>query len=527
VEGPEQPAATPREPWFWLVVGAALAVAGTVAFSPRPDFDELTVASDAVRLLHGQVIYRDFFEFIGPLTSWVGAAIVAMAGPSIVALRLATAAVIAATAGLFYHLGRRLALPPPIATLPALALVVGAFPLDPFFSHHWLALLAMAVALAGALAGSTRGWGVAGFGAGLAALAVQSDGLALAGALAVWLALDAWLGRAPAWRRAAGLALGLALALLPALAYLAAVHALGAAWADVVRWPLAHYRQPGNPNDVTYLMDLPDLFATNQPGFRRWAYYAGGARALALELLPLAAVLVTGARLLDALAVRPWPPATARLVLVGGPGAALLLAAMRGRCDQIHLAFLAPMTWLVLLAALEGVRRCLAGPGQAIAPCLPHAVLVAVLAGSTALAATTPSLRPRGGGADRTCLEGPALTYLRAHGGPEAGVAAWPHGGLYYFYGMRPAVRHAVIFPPEAGYNSAEEWQAFWQDVAAHRPRWVVYSIPKGPVGRTPTPPPVPGYRYRVQLPVFQDLPDHGIRMYQSYLFELDRPGGT
>jgi hypothetical protein len=49
----------------------------------------------------------------------------------------------------------------------------------------------------------------------------------------------------------------------------------------------------------------------------------------------------------------------------------------------------------------------------------------------------------------------------------------------------------------------------------------VVYSVPE--FAHQQFPAPVPGYRYRTKLPVFPDLPGHGIRMYQAYVLERDR----
>jgi hypothetical protein len=52
------------------------------------NMDEMTTVHDGLRVLRGEVIYRDFFQLLPPGTSWLCAAAQAACGPGVLGPRL-------------------------------------------------------------------------------------------------------------------------------------------------------------------------------------------------------------------------------------------------------------------------------------------------------------------------------------------------------------------------------------------------------------------------------------------------------
>jgi len=81
-----------------------------LAFPLQPSqSDEGIVLYGSQRLLEGQVLYRDFFEFITPGAMYFFAGVFALTGPSLLAARMATAVVNGLAASLLFGLARRVA----------------------------------------------------------------------------------------------------------------------------------------------------------------------------------------------------------------------------------------------------------------------------------------------------------------------------------------------------------------------------------------------------------------------------------
>ena len=491
----------------WLVALAAMLLALPYAWSQQAYPDEFTYASHGLRTLAGQWIYRDFFEFTPPVTSWLAAAWQGLMGPSLVALRVFTAAWLGLAAGLAYATARRLGAGPRLAALPGLATAGALYPLFPAYSHHWVVQPALALAL---WAAATERWLVAGLGLGLAGMVLQSDGLGLALGLGGWLVLDLALGEGGP-RRAAARALRLAAgACLPVAAValaLAAGHALGPAVAQVVAWPLAHYRTPGGINDVRYMTDLQGVAATTRPGFKLGFYYVSLWLHLALWLLvPLLATLV-GARVAGAVARRVrdgegWSAATAGLALAACVMTGAFAVAWRGRCDFAHVLWTLPPALLVATLLAGRWRARFAGPGLEAVAALPAMGLAALpllgpLAFADALHAV-PTMAFERAGPD-AYREQPAVVYVRAHARVGDRVAALPHGGVFYLFGLPPAARATLMYPPNEGYTTAAEYAAYWREVAAARPRFVVTMAMTN--DGQPLPMPLAGYHLAAVLP--------------------------
>src|SRR3954467_3203552 len=102
----ERPPAAPPDRAPWLAAALAFAVALPFAFVGAEFYDELTYLGHAQRILAGEVIYRDFFEFLAPLSSYLGAALFVVTGPSVGAARVVAALAIALAAYLAARLVR-------------------------------------------------------------------------------------------------------------------------------------------------------------------------------------------------------------------------------------------------------------------------------------------------------------------------------------------------------------------------------------------------------------------------------------
>jgi hypothetical protein len=139
-----------HRPWRLGLLGAALplgAFAYLMAYPPTlGPSDESYILYEAKRLWEGDVLYRDFFDFVMPGTFYFYALAYAVAGPTITAARGATALLNAASCALIYVLARHVAAPAQ-AVLAAAAFVAGMVPAWNISGHHWLAtLLSLATA---------------------------------------------------------------------------------------------------------------------------------------------------------------------------------------------------------------------------------------------------------------------------------------------------------------------------------------------------------------------------------------------
>ncbi len=235
----------------------SLAVVATLTFAYLLSYplaigraDESHLLYGAKRVLEGQVIYKDFWEVLTPLSYYLFAGIYRIAGTTLLAARVGIALIDALGAALLFHLVRRVS-GAAEATLAALVFAGLCVPTWPYASPHWisttLGLLVATVLLAETWQRSSRARPfLAGMLAGAAVCVQQQRGFFLA----VWLpvailVLASGLPRAARWRvlrtEIAWGAAGGALVTLVVLGH--------AAWAAsptllvdaIVGFPLKHY----------------------------------------------------------------------------------------------------------------------------------------------------------------------------------------------------------------------------------------------------------------------------------------------
>jgi hypothetical protein len=241
--GPDLDGGTPpllRDPLLWI---SALVTAILCVPFFRYVFwlgDEGIVLHGAQRMLSGEVMYRDFFEFLPPGSFFLAVTWMKVIGSDFASVRLLAVCVIAAIAALTYAAARLVSANRPLAAVLAVAWAGFSQGGWTVINHHWFATaasMASAVALLSALGRQRRtaAFFATGLFAGTAAMIVSTRGALLC--LAV-------VGIALTLRQRRPLAAmigGIAVFPAAALVYLAVTGAVAAAVVDVVLFPARHY----------------------------------------------------------------------------------------------------------------------------------------------------------------------------------------------------------------------------------------------------------------------------------------------
>jgi hypothetical protein len=231
--------AVARDPWLY-----GLAVFSVIYCIPAFRLvaslsDEGIILHGAARLLEGQVLYRDFFEIIGPGTFLVSAAWLKIFGSSFAAIRVLSVAAVTLIAILIYLTARAVSAHRAIALALALVFLVKA-PQD--LNHHWFTTAAAMAAALGLVTSIHSGrflWlacFTTGVFAGVATMFTQSrGGVLVVGILAALLTLP------DRKRRLGWTAAGMTVAPAAAALYLASVGALRAAIEETLIFPSRRY----------------------------------------------------------------------------------------------------------------------------------------------------------------------------------------------------------------------------------------------------------------------------------------------
>ncbi|MSP60025.1 MAG: hypothetical protein EXR72_06725 [Myxococcales bacterium] len=437
----------------WLV-SLAVAFAAAALCAPLLRYvpslgDEGVWLHGAQRLLRGEAIYRDFFEFQPPLAYLIVAAWMRAFGETLLAARVLALAVIAATAGLTCALARRLgggAIASPLFALGWVVCSSGKM----MINHHGFTLLfavAAALATVRALASERRLWTcLAGLLAGAASMVIPTRG-----ALLCLACLGALLC---ARKRLADLVtLSVAMAIFPlAIAlWLAAAGTLGDASAQILGFSTARYA------------DIQWLPFGAQPDGLTWP--------LAL-VFPLGFALAGGVLILDRKAALRDREAVAAVLF-----AAAGLAGCWPRPNLFHIAYSAPLGLPLLAAAAARLAPRLprwsrvAATACALLTALPVAVVYRQLIESASapaipLAAGSAVLGP---GTDPLLLE-PLLARLAAAPAPDR-YFFYPYDPLLAFLTARRHAPSLDLFVPQ--YTTAAQYRATCDQVVG-TVEWVV-----------------------------------------------------
>ncbi|MBI2841624.1 MAG: glycosyltransferase family 39 protein [Acidobacteria bacterium] len=240
--------------------------------------DEGLYYDEAIRILRGEVIYRDFFDFVTPGVFFFIAGIFGVLGTQIVTVRLVLFLLYAGEVCLTYMLARRVIRSPFAALLPPLLFIEIAkcrswWVVDHHVLSHLMALL-MAYFLVRYVE-TCRLWCLiaSGAAAGLAVCTTQHLGVVLVGAGVSWVLI--WM---PLWHRHSALRPSVAFlggALVPIggmIGYLAAHGALADAYSCTVTWIFSTYRAYhsvpyfgyGYRELVAVISRLPSFWAVRQ-----------------------------------------------------------------------------------------------------------------------------------------------------------------------------------------------------------------------------------------------------------------------
>jgi hypothetical protein len=323
--------------------------------------DEATLIYDSYRVSSGEVLYRDYFEFQGPVSFYLLGAVLAITGPSIMAARGLFIIITACSALLLARIverfcGWRVAVA--AAAIHATAMV----PEFPSYYAHWVAELWVLGALflltrrerpnscsdfaVGALLG-TAGMTIQSL--GVPVLVAVLGTVAGAGAL-----IRDW--RVVLWRPVLILG-GASVAIAAWIGYFAAQGALNDLYYSMFEWPFTNYLQ-GQGDAVVFGWGISeDLDLRHQ--HVAWVPRMLNTFVLRVDLVLAYLLIPTSFAVLAAVATRWYR----RRVGVGfAYGAAMAIAAMTplflglARRDITHVAFLGGLTLAGLLCASSVCR---------------------------------------------------------------------------------------------------------------------------------------------------------------------------
>lgn len=331
--------------------------------------DESYMLYGAKRILHGEAMYHDFFDFVTPWSYYLYTVAYAIGGVSITSARTTTALVQALCATCTYFLSLQLASMAE-AIVAGLLVVVICVPMWSMGGHNWistaLGLATAAVLLAPRWAQSVRARpAAAGALAGLAVCTTASQGL--------WLVL--WLGivlpavalvrsEADGWRRCmqelAGAAVGGAVVCVSVLGYAVWRSSFAEVAYATITWVFGHYGGyrlgwlGGEKQDLLWALahptqTLPWLFKAVpvvlgvEAAALLWALWREGlgAHLIRAALLLLAVTAIAG--------ISYFP-------------------------DPIHVGFVMPFVLVVLAGIVYRTRTALAG---SVLPATKHVALLA------------------------------------------------------------------------------------------------------------------------------------------------------
>jgi hypothetical protein len=360
-----------------LALLLCLAIVAYLSYLPRDlgRADESNFLYEAKRIRDGEVMYRDFFQWVTPGGSYVMAFLFWVFGTTIDTARIGTAVLHGLTGAAVYATCRVVGVRRALALLPALAYVSICQPAWWFASWHWFSTLFMVLAmlaLAGAPWGARPRWAIVpGLVTGLLIGVQQQKGVAVAAGIGALFVLDHLIGRrgpsGESWRplavRLSCFSAGVALIVIPLLGTFVALAGAPAVFDALVRFPLLSYgAQVGGSFSGGWGHVLPII----TQGYAKLTFPT------VLKYLPLALVPACLRLLLglyegvDRLALRTL------LVLILSSGSAAM--SIWYYPDFIHVAFIAPIFLIGAAEALEwslttltGAPRVNVGLGWALA----------------------------------------------------------------------------------------------------------------------------------------------------------------
>lgn len=446
------------------------------------DPDEGIILQGAERILHGEVLYRDFFSFFTPGSYYLLALILKIFGDSLVVAR--TPLVI--YGGIFtvfaYWMARRVCARWS-AMMAAYLAIVTCLPWRFMVLHNWdsTVMLCLAVYCAVLLMQAPHaGWA---FGLGsfacLTFLFEQSKGSGLMLGLSIGFGVLVLLQpRAPWFRRASALAFaaGLAWPLALTLSYFASRHALGALFADWT-WPLHHYSVV---NQVPYgYSDWSDearktLFGSGNR-FESLVALVTVSPCFVLPALPIIGLFLLAHWVIAARRGLLAPDRVAYYAIVGSSVCGALLSVIAVRANIIHFVYVTPLLYLVLAWIIDGCDIS-GGIVRSLQPVVAATVFVAFTAAGMALLLANrnaQSVVETRRGAVRAAGPDELLPYVQAHVPANEKIFVYPYFPLgYYLTATSNATRYEYLQP---GMHTREQDEEAIREIEVSRTAVILF----------------------------------------------------
>ena len=406
------------------------------------DPDEGIILQGAERILHGQVIYRDFFSYFTPGSYYLYALLFKFFGSSILVART----LLAVYGGLFsvftYLMARRVC-PRGYALFASYLVSLTCLPWRFLSLHNWDSTLwACAAVYAGVrfLESRRTGWiFAAGSFASLTFLFEQSRGGGLVFGMGLGFALILWLDRSQVRlgkKQWALLATGLLWPFALTFCYFAWQHALPIMVSDWL-WPLHHY---AGVNSVPYgYQKWPGILTQDslEPAtlFGEAVAVLAMSPTLILPSLPIIALLLGAYWIVRAKSQKLEKSKMAYYVFACSCIVGLLLSVLIARADVLHFVYLIPLLYIVLAWVTSGADIRSAGRSSFWA-CVSVAIFLIFTATGLAFLVSNRSSRvtvqtPRG--AVRISKEDSVLKFTLANVQPGSRILVYPYLPLYYF----------------------------------------------------------------------------------------------
>jgi 4-amino-4-deoxy-L-arabinose transferase-like glycosyltransferase len=443
--------------------------------------DEGIVLQGAQRILQGQVLYRDFFSFLTPGSYYFHAFFLKIFGSSIMAAR-AIILVEGALLSVVTYLISRYVCSRWSALLASICVTLTGLPNRLVVLHNWDSTFWAGLTLYCAVLFLVRPKRfvlfATGFFAALTCLFEQSKGAGiLAGLTAATLVIMVTEKEWPVDRKSIFLgafAAGFALPIVVTFVFFGIRHAVPqmlSAWL----WPLHHYTDI-NKTPYGFVVLTPEdrlsLYAEPWPA-RFLTLIASGPWAI-IPGLPLIAV----ATLIWA-AIRHWrspSPKTRYFILVSAALAGLLLSILAtGRPDFMHFVFISPLSFVVIAWIVDG-RLLQLSLFPRVLPMVTFALSASCLAFGLVLL-TQPlnafHVVETRRGILKSVQNDDVIKYIQDHVPAGEPIVVYPYLPLYYYLTSTfSSGRYEYLHP---GFHTPEQYENFVSDLAAARPRLVLF----------------------------------------------------
>ncbi|GAC1332345.1 MAG: hypothetical protein NVSMB22_24500 [Chloroflexota bacterium] len=474
--------------------------------------DAFTQQYDSIRVLQGQVPYRDFFNFTGPGIFWLQAAIFRIFGVSASVTQNVFIVVAALTATCLFVISSNLVQRRALQLFPPLFFTAGIVPHAAYPSHHWYAGAGIAAAVVFTIAWLKHRWTfglvAAGASCGAVATILPSEAFVVCAAIALFLIMKNRAATGPSAALSIGknllrFGLGVALVLIPVVVYFAFMGSLSHFVYDTLIWPRAHYAAVKFENDVPFLYHVDDYFFWSILPERRgsvaaildnpFRFYTNLWTAIWIVAIPLLAAFAS----LRLIAVRVLGRATqlrrksslTRTMNLDSAQDVLLLCSLVTTSLLISLFFggnrdMTHVMWITVLAYPTFVGHVGmsfgASKNQPVETEAPSLQMWSAIFTSLCVASLlwyfTFTLSARGPNADTAFRSDPLIQYIRSHTRSADRIAVLPIGGKSYMYGRDAAVSFTLLWPG-GKYNTPSQIRQAAEEIVRQKPKLVIFGV--------------------------------------------------